>query len=607
MSTHRFFAVVIPLLVCFSSVGAAELLLFEEPAAPPAGAVVLLEGADYAVCLGESDSPGAVVLDRDAGDHRYLRVLLNDPAAEAKLAGLGEIVLSRGKLRLVRWDGELPPGFTLEGLHGILPLELDGTTNARGDAGLPPVPGDDPQLNDIVAAVDEIRIKNTIQDLEDFVTRSARHSQYYQACLYAEGVFDGLGLDGWIQTFTAYPWYGQTFECYNVIAEQTGQVSPDEIYIICGHLDSTAGSPWNVEETAPGADDNASGSVAVLEAARILSQYDFDATLRYICFGAEEQGLCGSTYYANQAYAAGDDILGVINVDMVIWDGYGNDTVWVPYDSQSGSLASFLHDFAADYVPDLTVSTSYDPSFEWSDHSPFWNKGYPALLLIENDYDDNPHYHSTTDLLANYEDYWPFGTNVLRAAVGCVAALADPLDDTDAGTLTLSATAVADGVRLEWSAADPGPLVEPQLLADAGWTTLVERPLNGAAGSWLDREATPGDRRYRLRVSEADGGVWHTSAVEVRVEPSREITSLEVWPVPSAGEVQLALRLPEAGAVTLELYDLAGRRLLTEELGRLEAGETRTSLHLRALEPGVYLLRASGDGEAVSRRLVIGR
>jgi len=607
MSIHRSFAIVFLLLICFSSVGAAELVLFEEPAAPPAGAVVLLEGADYVVCLGSSDSPGAVALDSDAEERRYLRVLLKDPAAAEKLAGLGEVVLSRGNLRLVRWNGELPPGFTLEGIHAILPLEMTGAVTARADSGLPPIPGDDPRLTAIVAAVDETRIKDTIQDLEDFVTRSARHSQYYQACLYAEGILDGLGLDGWIQTFIAYPWYGSTFTCYNVIAEQPGQVSPDEIYIICGHLDSTAGSPWNVEYTAPGADDNASGSVAVLEAARVLSQYDFDATLRYICFGAEEQGLCGSTYYADQAYAAGDDIRGVINVDMVIWDGHGYDTVWVPYDSQSSSLATFLDDFAAEYVPDLTVSTSYDPGFEWSDHSPFWNKGYPALLLIEDSYDDNPHYHSITDLLANYEAYWPFGTNVLRAAVGCVAALADPIDDTDAGTLALTAEALADGVRLEWSAGGPGPLVEPQLLEASGWTTLVERPLDGAAGSWLDREATPGDRRYRLRVSEPDGGVWHTSAVEVRLEPSRETASLDLWPVPSTGEVQLALRLPEAGAVTLELYDLAGRRLLSDDLGRLEAGETRTSLGLGALEPGVYLLSAHGEGEAVSRRLVISR
>ena len=76
--------------------------------------------------------------------------------------------------------------------------------------------------------------------------------------------------------------------------------------------------------TAPGADDNASGTAAVIEAARIFSQYDFPFTIIYALWDEEEQGLIGSEYYATQAANAGDSILGVINLDMIGYDGNGD-------------------------------------------------------------------------------------------------------------------------------------------------------------------------------------------------------------------------------------------------------------------------------------------
>lgn len=72
--------------------------------------------------------------------------------------------------------------------------------------------------------------------------------------------------------------------------------------------------------TAPGADDNASGSAAVIEAARIFSNYTFPFTIVYAIWDEEERGESGSRYYAQQAYNAGDSIVGVINLDMIAYD-----------------------------------------------------------------------------------------------------------------------------------------------------------------------------------------------------------------------------------------------------------------------------------------------
>ncbi len=101
----------------------------------------------------------------------------------------------------------------------------------------------------------------------------------------------------------------------NVYGVQTGTDYPNQKYIICAHYDDMPSGTL-----APGADDNASGTAAVLETARVLSQHSFPFTIIYALWDEEEQGLIGSAYYAAQAASNGDSILGVINQDMIAWD-----------------------------------------------------------------------------------------------------------------------------------------------------------------------------------------------------------------------------------------------------------------------------------------------
>lgn len=199
----------------------------------------------------------------------------------------------------------------------------------------------------------------------------------------------------------------------NVIAEKPGlNPAAAGIVIICAHLDSTSGSPLTL---APGADDNGSGSVAVLMAAEILSHYNFDATLRFILFTGEEQGLYGSTAYANLVQF--QDIRGVLNMDMIAWDAVGgpdmdiHSRATVPGNT---ALAELHRDVIGAYQLPLTP-VIYGNGTGASDHAPFWSHNIPAILSIENyradpgiPSDFNAYYHSVNDRTMHFNQgyFW---------------------------------------------------------------------------------------------------------------------------------------------------------------------------------------------------------
>ena len=117
--------------------------------------------------------------------------------------------------------------------------------------------------------------------------------------------------------------YNQTFGSVgrNVYGIQLGTDYPNQKFIICAHYDDMP-----TGSTAPGADDNASGTAAVLEAARVLTQYNSEYTIIYALWDEEEYGLSGAEYDAALAQKAGDSIVGVVNLDMVAWDS-GTDNI----------------------------------------------------------------------------------------------------------------------------------------------------------------------------------------------------------------------------------------------------------------------------------------
>lgn len=228
---------------------------------------------------------------------------------------------------------------------------------------------------------------------------------------------------------------------HNVVGELPGLTNPDQIIIVGAHYDHIAGD-------RPGGDDNASGTAGVLEAARVLSQYPFGATIRFVGFNAEERGLLGSKDYVNNHVVPNDEnIIAMLNMDMILrpgWDSDPNAVIDLDLGTRTGhatsvALAGDFRQAAADYALSLVVDATTFNVHGGSDQDPFVTAGYPAILLIENTASEiwggaNAYYHTyhdASDRLANdplnpsnvVYDY-PFATDVVRAVVGLVATKA---------------------------------------------------------------------------------------------------------------------------------------------------------------------------------------
>ncbi len=204
----------------------------------------------------------------------------------------------------------------------------------------------------------------------------------------------------------------------NVVAEQSGLSQPGRIFLITAHLDSTSQTPSTY---APGADDNASGSTGVLVVADILSQYEFDCTLRYALFTGEEQGLIGSEAYAQQAYNNGENIEAVLNLDMIGYNSDQNPNIELhtrPSNPDDLAIANLFADVVDTYNINLTPQFVPD-GISASDHYSFWSFGYPAILGIEDDDDFTPYYHTTNDQVETLNI--TYFTDFIKAALGTMA------------------------------------------------------------------------------------------------------------------------------------------------------------------------------------------
>lgn len=199
----------------------------------------------------------------------------------------------------------------------------------------------------------------------------------------------------------------------NVVATITGSEYPDQQYIVCAHYDDMPSGSY-----APGADDNASGVIGVLETARLLKDFDLKYTVKFIAFDEEEQGLIGSYAYASEAAAAGDDIRGVLNLDMIAYDSDNDYEMSIATEPGSAFFTSEYTSVLGIYDFDLTYNFITTGA---SDHSPFWNNGYQAILAIEDWNDFNDAYHTTGDVVSNCNI--PYFKQMVQSAVATMASL----------------------------------------------------------------------------------------------------------------------------------------------------------------------------------------
>lgn len=286
----------------------------------------------------------------------------------------------------------------------------------------------DQKIYDIIDAVSSERIKNDDKTLVDFGTRhtlsdtvsntrgigAARRwiksefdniskecnnclNVFYQKNFVKEGTGDRIVKDVWIN---------------NVVAIQKGTKYPNRYIIMSGDIDSRVSDPKDFTSDSPGANDNASGMAGTIEAARVLSKYQFENSIVYLGLAGEEQGLFGGKGFAEYAKENHWEIIGVFNNDMIGnikgVDGVIDNRTFrifsepVPVteterernsrrfyggevDGVSRQLARYVYKTTKTYMPEMNPMMVYrlDRFARGGHHRPFNDAGYAGIRIME--------------------------------------------------------------------------------------------------------------------------------------------------------------------------------------------------------------------------------
>jgi hypothetical protein len=356
------------------------------------------------------------------------------------------------------------------------------------------------QISRIVSEISARNIENTIRKLVSFGTRNTLSEQNdpnrgigaARDWLYSEFQKAALQSGGRMtvekQTFEQQraARVPQPTMLTNVVATLKGTQSEsvNRIYVVSGHYDSMCNSATDAKCDAPGANDDASGTAAVLEMARVMAKYKFDATIVFMAVPGEEQGLLGATYFAEQAKKTNMDIEAMFTNDIIgnTLGGNGvrdrrtvrvfsegvpsNETqqeattrrsVGGENDSQSRQLARFIKETSERYIPSMKVWMIYrrDRYGRGGDHQPFLERGYAAVRFTEPN-EDYRHQHQNVRIenRVQYGDlpqFVDFGyvANVARVNAASLAMLAMAPARPKSVTMT---SGLSNDTELKWEA-----------------------------------------------------------------------------------------------------------------------------------------------------------
>jgi Zn-dependent M28 family amino/carboxypeptidase len=421
---------------------------------------------------------------------------------------------------------------------------------SRSSRAVGSTPRRDPQIAKIVSEIDSRRIENTIRKLVSFGTRNSLSDQNdpqrgigaARDWLFAEFQKAAAQSNGRMTVER------QTFEqpkaarvpqptmMSNVVATLKGSQaeSVDRVYVVSGHYDSMCTSPTDAKCDAPGANDDASGTAAVLEMARVMAKYNFDATIVFMAVVGEEQGLLGSTYFAEQAKKTNMNIEAMFTNDIVGSSLGGNGvrdrrtvrvfsegvpsnesqaegatrrSVGGENDSASRQLARFIKETSERYVS-MKVWMVYrrDRYSRGGDHIPFLERGYAAVRFTEPN-ENYQHQHQNVRIengiqygdLPQFVDF-EYVANVARVNAASLAALASSPARPKNVTL---ATRLSNDTELKWNANK-----EPDV---AGYE-IVWR--DTTAATWTNSRAVGNVLTYTVKGMSKDNYFFGVRAVD---------------------------------------------------------------------------------------------
>jgi len=325
----------------------------------------------------------------------------------------------------------------------------------------------------------------------------------------------------------------------NVVATLKGTTDPDRVYVVSGHYDTMCSSPTDGKCDAPGANDDGSGTATVIELARVMSKRKFDATIIFVTVAGEEQGLLGSTHFAQQASEKKMNIEGMFTNDIVggvtsqknspnrnkvrvFSEGVPSDetpqqantrrSVGGENDSPSRELARFIKEQSDRYLKNFKVWMIYrrDRYLRGGDHIPFLERGYTAVRITEAD-EDYTHQHQNvrTENSVFYGDTpeyvdFEYTANVARVNLIALASLAyAPAKPKNVGIVTARLT---NDTELKWDANTDTDLVGYEIVwRDTTAPEWTDSAFVGNVTDFLVKGRSKDNYFFGVRAVDKDG------------------------------------------------------------------------------------------------------
>lgn len=314
------------------------------------------------------------------------------------------LLFEEDNLRLYRADldelsksGARPELSRLGDAPAVIYSETRPLNRAALDAGV--------DLDSLIGLVEQDSLESYVNHLQSYYRRYTGTANCWASADWTVSKFEDFGYDSvYIHEFTTSI-FGTPTTIKNTVAVKVGTTFPDREIIVCGHRDGVADSP--------AADDNGSGTAATMEVGRILADLDSYCTIKFITFSGEEQGLYGSEEYADNAFANGDDIIYVFNMDMIAH--YENSNQAKLYHGPDMTYTTLCRDLASSL---LGIEAVFFGSTSGSDHYSFQSNGYQATFLHE--YVFSTVYHSPQDS-TTYMNF-DYMTDMTRLALATVYA-----------------------------------------------------------------------------------------------------------------------------------------------------------------------------------------
>lgn len=406
-------------------------------------------------------------------------------------------------------------------------------------------------IADMVDQVSETELLENLEAIVGIRHFNAAPMHLEQVRTYIENKFEDAGLQterhGFTQSGTAMN---------NIIGRKAGLADEAITYIVDAHFDGVSNSP--------GADDNGSAVAGVLEILRILSQHDFEHSIRFIGFDAEELGLIGSQRYVQNGIKPYEDIQGVLNFEMIGYysdepntqqlpagfgtlfpvaaqaitaDEFRGNFLTVVGNTASNPLTTAFISASETYVPvlknivtEVPGTGTIAPDLRRSDHARFWDAGKQALMLTDGANFRNFNYHTPGDTIGTLN--LTFMANVVKATLATVAVLAKPI--------------------------------------------------------------SVGEDNYDLSVlSVHDHGHEHSFPAE-----------LNIYPNPTDGLLTLQTISKHFFRARVEIYDLNGRQLMRKVL-EIGAGSNLSQLDVSELPSGTYMMVLYASESTASLSVVV--